>query len=481
LGYNHLMMLSSLSHVLLKECLLKPNGVILAGVSGGPDSLCLLDLLHLLGYPVLAAHLNHGLRPEAVEDARLVQQVAEQRGIRFLLEEVDTAAYAAQHNLSIEEAARTLRYAFLFEQAQKYGAQAVAVGHTADDQVETVLMHLLRGSGLSGLKGMPYRALPNPWSQEVPLVRPLLGIWRAEVIAYCAQRGLQPAIDRTNLDVTYFRNRLRYELIPTLEGYNPRIRQAVLRMAQVLAGDEELVRQVIDAAWQACMMKQGPGYVAFRLSTFRQQPYAVQRSLIRRAIEAQRPGLRDIYFDDVERALAFVESPPHSAHSDLAAGLRLYLEGDLLWLAAWESDLPGEDWPAVPQGVPLELAVPGRVELEGRWIVGAEWEDLPLLGNPFELVDEDPYQAWLDAEALQLPLVVRSRQPGDRIQPLGMEGKSIKLSDLMINQKLPRRARRAWPLVCAGSEVVWAPGLRMNDAYRLRPETRRVVHLYLKQ
>ena len=203
-------MLKTARLTLQNECLIEAGRPLVVGVSGGPDSLCLLDLLRRSGCQVVVAHLDHGLRAEAAQDADTVAGLAKRFGLPYVQGQVDTRAYAEAHSLSIEEAARVLRYRFLFEQARQHAAQAVAAGHTADDQVETVLMHLLRGAGLVGLKGMAYRMLPNPWSSEIALLRPLLGVWRSQVIEYCEEHALQPVLDRTNLDTTYFRNRLRH-------------------------------------------------------------------------------------------------------------------------------------------------------------------------------------------------------------------------------------------------------------------------------
>src|SRR4030067_3134889 len=185
-------MLRCLEGILLDECQLEPTRKVLIGVSGGPDSLCLLDVLTQLGYPLVVAHFNHQLRPEAQLEAEQVRRFAESHGLSFVMGERDGRSFAREQRLSLEEAARVARYRFLFEQTEESGAQAVAVAPTADDQVETVLMHLLRGSGLAGLKGMSPRATPNSWSQTIPPVRPLLGVGRSEGLAYCEERGLKP-------------------------------------------------------------------------------------------------------------------------------------------------------------------------------------------------------------------------------------------------------------------------------------------------
>ncbi len=171
---------------IIQECQLHTENCLVVGVSGGPDSLCLLHSLHHLGHQVIAVHVNHGLRPEADKEEQQVKQFADHFGIEFICSHVEVMKFAVHASLSIEEAARNLRYTSLFEQARRSGAHAVVVGHNADDQVETILLHLLRGSGMVGLRGMDYRTLPNQWSQEIPLLRPLLSTWRSEVQDYIA-------------------------------------------------------------------------------------------------------------------------------------------------------------------------------------------------------------------------------------------------------------------------------------------------------
>ncbi len=439
----------------------------------------MLDVLHRLGYSLVVGHLNHGLRPEAGRDAQEVANFAQALDVPFVLGEEDVGAYARQNASSIEEAARTLRYRFLFAQARRLAAQAVAVGHSADDQVETVLMHLLRGAGLAGLKGMQFRTLPTPWSEHIPLVRPLLSTWREQILSYCQERGIQPVIDRSNLDTTFFRNRLRHELIPSLQGYAPRLPENLLRMAQVLNGDYQLIRDLVAAAWETCLVGEGLGYLVFDLRSLKGQPVAVQRHLFRRGIAVHRPGLRDIDFAAVERALAFMDSPPRSGQCDLIAGLRLFYEGDHLWLATWEADLPAGDWPQVPQGEPLQLDVPGDLPLPGGWHLVAEIATQVEIARQQAFTNADPYQAWADADRARFPLVVRSRHPGDRLQPLGMDGRSIKLADFMINVKLSRRARHTWPLVCSQDKILWVPGYRLDHEYGVTHSTRRILWLRL--
>jgi tRNA(Ile)-lysidine synthase len=453
---------------------------ILLGVSGGPDSLCLLDILHRSGFPLIIAHMNHSLRPEADADAQVVEQVAGELGVRFILGKEDVFSFAQQNKLSIEEAARHLRYRFLFAQARLNSVQAVAVAHSADDQVETILMHLLRGAGLQGLKGMPIICLPNAWSQDIPLIRPLLSSWRWEIIQYCQDRDLHPVQDQSNQDITYHRNRLRNELIPYLEKYNPQFRKMLWRTAQTLAGDDEIIKQALVLAWKECFLNEGHGYVAFRRSALVQQVRGMQRRLVRKGIDWVQPGLQDIEFEIVERAVEFIANPSRTGTLSLVGTLYLLLEGDRIWLFDWNARLPVYEWPQVPDHAGINLDIPGEVCLPHGWCLKAELVErasLPLSYN----ANQDAFQAWISFDGIHSPLLIRARHPGDRFQPLGMAVNTVKLSDLMINAKLPRRARFAWPLVCSRDAIIWVPGINISNRVRITADTRQVVYLRLSK
>jgi tRNA(Ile)-lysidine synthase len=461
---------------LLEKCQLDPQWPVVVGVSGGPDSLCLLDVLARLVFPVVVAHLDHGLRPESQDEAKSVREIASRYGLPFVLGQEDVQSYARTKGLSMEEAARAVRYEFLFSQAELHKAQAVAVGHNADDQVETVLMHLLRGAGPSGLGGMEFHSLPNAWSRNIALVRPLLNVWREEIEAYLAARELKPAQDLSNQDVRFYRNRLRHELIPFLESYNPRIKSHMWQTAEILRQENGLLDELVNEAWAACAREQG-GAIALRLEAFKSQPLPTQRRLLRRAIAHLRPGLRDVDYAAIQRALDFVESPSRSGQADLITGLLLKREGDRLWLTDREADLPAGDWPQIAPGVELSLEVPGAVDLSGGWRIAAE----PVTDIQVALAqaaqNSDPYQAWLDLVRLQLPLKVRARRPGERFRPLGMGGHSLKISDLMINAGMERRRRAGWPLLVSGDGVVWVPGVRVGEKAAIGESSQRLVRL----
>jgi tRNA(Ile)-lysidine synthase len=470
-------MLENITSILSEKCGLTREKPIVAGVSGGPDSLCLLDVLRKAGYPIIVAHFNHKLRPDSDTDANIVEQTAARLNIASVIGSGDVREYAESRKLSIEEAARLLRYGFLMEQARHFQAQAVAVGHTADDQVETVLMHFIRGAGLAGLKGMNYRTVIKMFDPQIPIVRPLLDLWREETVVYCAANGFRPRHDPSNASMDFFRNRLRHLLIPTLESYNPRVREVLWRTSRSLAADYEIISAALDEAWKQCVPQESSDFIAFASSSFARLSVGLQRNLVRRAIERLHPDAMDINYATLERAAKFITSSHLGSRTDLPNDLHLLREGPLTYLVVSDATLPIERWPQMPDGVTtLSLQVPGSVSLSGGWRLNCERWTLPSLAVEQAQANDDPFQVWLDASMVPDALELRVRQDGDRFEPLGLDGHAIKLSDFFINVKLPQRARDRWPLLCVGEKVAWVPGYRPAHPFRLQETTRQVLY-----
>jgi tRNA(Ile)-lysidine synthase len=473
-------MLENIETIFQERCLLVKNRPIVVGVSGGPDSLCLMEALRQAGYSLIVAHFNHRLRPEADIEATAVEHTASRLMIPSVVESADVRAYAGEQGMSIEEAARHLRYRFLFALARKHSAQAVAVAHTADDQVETILMHFLRGAGLTGLKGMTYRTILPSFDAEIPIVRPLLDVWREEVVVYCAANGLRPSYDSSNDSLNFLRNRIRHLLIPTLETYNPNFRQAVWRSAQSLAADHALLMELIELAWKECVLQQSEDVIVFDIPALRNRSAGLQRNLFRRAVEQLRPG-QETTFAVLERAVSFLQQSS-ALRLDWIGGLRLFREGNQLYLATSVADLPFDRWPQMPADMDvIHFSVPAVVEIAGGWKLTCERWRIPALAREQAGRSEDPFQVWLDAENLPERFELRVRRSGDRFEPLGMDGHSQKISDFFVNVKMPQRARARWPLLCAGEQVIWVPGYRLAHAYRLLPTSKTVLYFALSR
>ena len=468
-------MAENIESILSDECGLVKDRPVIVGVSGGPDSLCLMETLRQAGYPVIVAHFNHQLRPESSQDARMVEKTAARLMLGCIIDGANVRAYAEQEKLSIEEAARNLRYRFMFRLARERNAQAVAVGHTADDQVETVLMHFLRGSALTGLKGMSFRSFLKVFDAEIPIVRPLLKMWREETVMYCAVNGLRPHYDSSNDSLNFQRNRIRHLLIPNLESYNPKFREAVLHMTESLKGDYAFVMETLDKAWQETVTDMDEEVIAFDSALLSKHSIGLQRNLVKQAMQILRPGV-DISFSVLERATNMINNSAHSARVDLKGGLRMFRELGQVYICTLDADLPFNLWPQMMEVKQTPVAVPGQVALAGGWKLNCERWRIPALAKEQAQRNEDQFQVWLDAENLPESFELRTRRQGDHFSPLGMDGHSQKLSDFFVNEKMPQRAREHWPLLCAGDEILWVPGYRSAHPYRLTATSQKVVY-----
>jgi tRNA(Ile)-lysidine synthase len=476
--YNEFMFHQDLALASLEKCRVNKDEPLLLGVSGGADSLALLHGLHHLGFNLIVAHLDHGLRAESAQEAVFVARIAEAMTLPFVQERVDVEHFAANASESLEEAARNVRYHFLLHQARRYGAQAVAVAHHADDQVETVLMHFLRGAALSGLSGMAYRRVIPIYDPEIPIVRPMLGIWRSEIEAYLAEVGVTPCVDESNADITFFRNRLRHVLIPELETYNPQFRNVVLRMADVLGEEDGFLDDLTEVAWARCLEINAEDQVVLNVSEFKQLQKAIQRRVLRFAIRMLRPDLRDVDYDAIERGLDFVMSPPESREIDFVSRLNLVLVQDNLIIKTWSAELPRWDLPLLPTvDFTSQLNVGESIVLDAGWSLHTEL----LVSLPEDVLDWsselDPYEAWLDYDRLHLPLTLRGRKTGDTWQPLGMKGHTQKISDFYINEKIPEHLRDIWPLVTSADAIAWVVGMRPSERFKITVDTQRILAL----
>ncbi len=475
--------------------LLPRNRPLVVGVSGGPDSLCLLHGLWTLapeyGLTLHVAHLNHCLREaESDQDARFLASLAAGWGLPCTLEACDVAAYARREKLALEEAARQCRYGFLARVAWQLGAPAIAVGHNADDQTESVLMHFIRGSGLAGLRGMlpatPMSEFKLPSSdsgfgvlqdvalQNLVLIRPLLEIPRAEIEAYCRQHGLTPRFDRSNLDTTYFRNWLRHTLLPLLETHNPGVSQVLRRTATVVAADYELLHRLLEEAWPRVVRTESPQAITFDLMAWRALPLALRRATLREAIHRLRRTLRNINFVHVEAALEVAGRGQTGDQVTLPAGLMLTLSYDTFIVAGADHHAIPFDRPLLTPGVTLTVTVPGRL----AW-PDSDWQLESTLVHPGQghWLTADAWEAFLDADTLVKPLTWRTRRPGDRFAPLGMDGHTKALRDVFIHAKIPQAWRDRWPLLVSGSRLVWVCGVQVAHDARVTPSTRQVLHL----
>jgi tRNA(Ile)-lysidine synthase len=481
---------------------------VVVAVSGGADSLCLLHVLCALrqdlGIRLHVGHLDHCLRGEAAAaDARFVARTAVHLGLPATIEDRDVLAYQRLHRLTLEEAAREVRYCFLLEVAQRTGAAAVATGHTADDNVETLVLHWLRGAGLAGMRGIPaVRGLEGfvyggernggggepaggalsklPAAPPVLLVRPLLALTRAQTEAYCQENGLAFRQDETNEDLRVARNRIRRQLLPELESFNSGIRATLLRAAQAAADDYDYISGQTASVWPgvAAPSRQPAAGLTLHRGAFRDQPPALQRGLLRRALQQLWGGWQDFGWVHLESLRLAVCQGRVGTVVDLPHGLALTVgyEDANLSPRARSGSVPAPD-PVLPlllvDTVPVRA--PGTTPLPGTaWRL--EVEEAPAPGA----LAGDRGEVWVDASVVGANLALRRPLPGDRFQPLGMAGDK-KLHDLFVDEKVPREYRARTPVLAAEGRIVWVAGRWLAHWARVRPETRRAWHLRLRQ
>ncbi|MBI3962317.1 MAG: tRNA lysidine(34) synthetase TilS [Deinococcus sp.] len=394
-------LLPTVQRTIATHSLAAPGAPLVAAVSGGPDSTCLLDVLHRLGFTLTVAHLDHGLRPQSASDRQFVEELARRYHLPVYAERADVAAIARQRKRGLEETARAVRYSFLSRLAKQVGAQAIALGHTKSDQAETVLLWLVRGAGSRGLSGMPYR--------RGHLIRPLLDVSRADVLQHLSERGLEYRLDASNADITLRRNRIRHQLLPLLAELNPDIEEALCRSAELRRAEWEYLDHLARHWLQRHQTPQG-----VEVARLAAQPQALQRLVLLQMLE---DSSLEADFQAVERLRSALERSP----------ARVTLGKEHLGRVA---------------GGYVQIISP------------------PLIPqNDEQLAQTLPPQVDLERARAFAPLVYRRRRRGDRIK---LRAGTRKLSDVLIDAKVPREERDQLRVLASGSQVLWVEGVAVD-------------------
>ncbi len=482
--------------------LLPLEGMVVVACSGGTDSLCLLHLLHRLcgpgrRYPDVrlhVAHLDHQLRGEAgARDAEQVRQLAESWGLAVSVGSVDVPALARLEHRSLEDAARVARYGFLRSVAQ---GQPIVVAHHQDDQVETLLLHWLRGGGIASMVGLQPR--------QGDIIRPLLAVRRVDTVAYCQRYALCPLEDISNLDVRFVRNRLRHEVLPLLEQINPGIRETILRNAEVLQADLAWIEEQVQFYWSQMVTNEQSQCIEFDLARLCQLPISLQRHLLRRASAQLNAGQSSLELRHYRLLEALMARSQSLAAVTLHFPDRLHVirQGMSLILSTLREQSEAMASPAAfsdcPDGV--MLPVPGYAVVPGTsWTACAELVEPAVVeqvqlawlnddwSRVWQLLPSSATTVYVDAACLrnnvtQGPqdgaswLLVRTRSPGDRIRPLGMAYEK-KVQDVLVDRRIPQAKRASLPLFFSDQHCVWLAGVQIDDRVRLTYQTRAIVRL----
>lgn len=434
-----------------ERAVLQQGEGVLVAVSGGADSTAMMFILHQLAsefaWRLTVAHFDHRLRgrEEAAADLEFVSRLAQSLGLPFARGAGDVARRARSKGESVEQAARALRYQYLSKQARAAGATVVATGHTLDDQAETVLLHMIRGSGLDGLAGMRPRSA-WPLGRGPKVGRPLLDLRRAETRRYCREAGIEPREDATNELLLATRNRVRHEVLPVLRRLNPRVEEALARLADVASEDAAALDAQAAEALRASSRRRKGG-VSLNVEALRGLPPAIRSRVLRLALSRVLGSGLDIGAVHIEALTKLVESGPGQA--SLAHGVVAIRDSRTLAL------VPGR--PSVAAAVSeTRLAVPGVTEA-GGWRFEVEvMESLGMMRGLRRL------EVYLDADAVKGGLWVRSRRIGDRMRPVGLGG-TKKLQDIMVDAKVPRGQRDGVPVVAADWGIAWVAGICVDE------------------
>ena len=472
-------MLAKFRATLREHKLIARGDTLVVGVSGGPDSLALLHALKMLAseldLKLFVAHLNHQLRGKASDaDEQFVVWLAREWQLSLANARWDVGAYATENGLSIEQAARELRYQFLMGVANQAQANAIAVAHNADDQVETILLHLLRGAGLSGMRGMAYQSeLTTDDGRRTTLIRPLLDVARAEIEIYCLENNLQPRIDETNFDTTILRNRLRHEIIPQLETINPNLRAVLRDSARSMADDYAYIQQNVLGIFDR-MSRASDGALVFDKKWFRALPANLQRGVLREAVARLR-RLKNIGYHHIENARRIAAEKDAGAEATLPQGLLLVVGYDDFTIGE-QLELP--DAPLLLHDQEIVLNVGDEILLqESDWGVRRlETGDRGVEIGDWRL-ETGKWVGWFDAEKISGNLVLRTRRAGERFAPKGMGGKHKSLHEFMIDEKIPRHLREFIPILADEEKILWVVGYRADERARVTAETQNILRV----
>ena len=444
--------------------MLTPGETVVVGVSGGVDSMVLLRVLLELReryrLSLHVAHLDHGLRgAESAEAAAFVGRQCEAHEVAATITAADPAALRDRPGGSLQNAARNLRYRFIERVADEQGATKIAMGHHQDDQAETVLMNLLRGSGTRGLGGIP--------PVRGRIIRPLIECSRKEIEAYALHQGIPYVEDSSNDLLSYSRNRIRLQLLPELaKGYNPRVAEALASAAAIFAAEDALLTAMTEEQLPAMVIFRSDRELVLSVPRASPVPTGLRRRILRRSahlLRGDRPGFSFRQTLALERLLL---SDKAQGALHLSGGIHATKAGDRLILSLRAHG-------ARDSGRPIPLAVPGQTELP---TCSLRFRTDTLEGATGGLLANDPWTALLDADRAGGELVVRFWERGDRFVPLGMRGRK-KLQDFFVDARVPRDQRWTVPLVVSGGEIAWVVGFRVDERFKVTDSTQRILRL----
>ncbi|MCK4648992.1 tRNA lysidine(34) synthetase TilS, partial [bacterium] len=420
------------------------------------------------------AHLNHRFRSrDSDRDAEYVQELALELGLPVIVESRDVPAFIKKEGLSPEDGARRARYDFFARVARQIKADKIALGHSADDQAETVLMRLLRGSGREGLGGIPpVRDLEvqspksKVRSQKIQIIRPLIETTRKEIEKYLKENKIKARLDTSNIEPVYLRNRIRLKLLPFLTKYNPNVKSILVRTAQILGEEDRYLEEIVNKHLKRILKKKREG-ITLDIIKLSSLSLPIQRRFLRKTLGLMKGNKLDIQFAHIDDILNLLKTRGR-ASLDLPGNILITKEYRKLSLGfKKEKRAPSFNYP---------LKAPGITRI-------------PELGLSFrtKVLKERPRvlkgvlkKAYFDRQRIKAPLFLRNREEGDRFQPLGMKGRK-KLKDFYIDEKIPLREREKIPLLVSGKEIIWVVGHRISDKAKVTNKTKKILIVEVKK
>jgi len=430
---------------------------VLVGFSGGPDSTCLLSVLHALRdiyrCAIHALYVNHNLRPDEIPaEIAFCKTFCEELGVAFMERSIDIVPFSKAHRVNLQEAARELRYQAFQDAALEVKANRIALGHTADDQAETFIMRLSRGSGPAGLSGIP--------AKRGSIIRPLIEAERREIEEFLKTRDIVPVTDSSNLKEDYFRNKVRMSVMPVLKHSNPNLLRAICHTMAILQEEERYFEVLVTKTLMKLISRKTGRRIELFLAPMESMDKVILRRVLRRAIQ-ETEGLRGVGFGHIEDIIRLIRKGTAGSRLMLPRGIRVIREYALLVITSEEPVRIAE----------YQLAVPGETVIVGAGLVitASIEQDAEQMGNGRSTV-------LLDADRVKLPLAVRPRRAGDSFHPLGF-GRTKKVQDLFVDLKVPRDERDSVPIVTSGDDIIWVAGYRADDRFKVTEHTKKFLRL----
>lgn len=446
--------------------MLRPGDTVLVGVSGGPDSVALLHVLATIAQKwhlrLAAAYLNHKLRREAEQEANFVADLSARLSIPCEIGSKDVAQYRSLHRISVQQAARAVRYRFYAEAAAKHSAQKIALGHHSEDNAESILIHFLRGSGPLGLSGIPP-------VRDGMFIRPLIDMTRKEILSFLDHNRIEYLTDESNASLKYLRNKIRHKLIPDLKAqYNPNIARQLHQLSTIVREEEDFWEKTVTPIFQDLTLKKDEDYRGLDLEGLQKLHPALRRRVIRKGIAAIKGDLSRIEFKHIKAIEELITCVNPSGSLDLPGKVCVMREPAMVLFYSHRPD----------ETAHYRYSV---YDLKGEVFIREINTTLRLsVCQPYEasVNKAGACCAFLDLDVIRFPLIVRNFVPGDRFRPLGMSG-TKKVKDFFIDEKVPIRIRKLCPIVLSEGAIIWVGGHRLSELAKITSRTRKVLKLEL--